>query len=83
MCDSWGNDDGDDTFEDDAWDDECLIPAKEEPDCFSCNDRGCRWCAPSRLDIWRNRLTEPLRWLRWRMYVWRHGERAYCDEAPF
>lgn len=44
---------------DDNWhwyDDDPPAYVKEEPDCGACNDRGCRSCEPTRLDILRWRL---------------------------
>ena len=72
-----------DLDEPDDWYDDMPAHVKEEPDCFSCNDRGCRWCAPTRLEMWRNRLTGPYRWLRWRLWHWRHRQPWYSDEPPF
>ncbi|MDX8050422.1 hypothetical protein SK571_13605 [Lentzea sp. BCCO 10_0798] len=42
-----GDDDGREDAADDYvfWDDD-LTPPKEEPDCYSCNDGGCRACVP-------------------------------------
>lgn len=41
-------DDEDDACRDeDYWDyDDDLVPPKEEPDCYSCNDGGCPACEP-------------------------------------
>jgi hypothetical protein len=43
------------------WYDDPPRPAKEEPDCYACNDAGCRSCIPSRLDILRWRLRSRIR----------------------
>ncbi|CRK59031.1 hypothetical protein [Alloactinosynnema sp. L-07] len=45
------DDDERDDFDDDWCDDDCH-PVKEEPDCFACNDGGCRECQPTRLAVW-------------------------------
>lgn len=43
------------------WYDDDLRPPKEEPDCYVCNDAGCRSCIPSRMDILRWRLRSRVR----------------------
>lgn len=73
------DDDHDDWFEDycDDWD---QYPVKEEPDCYSCNDNGCRDCNPTRLQWW---------WFRTKWAVinrarrLRPASRRADDESPF
>lgn len=45
------------------WYDDPPRPPKEEPDCYSCNDGGCRSCQPTRLDVWRSEARYRLRHL--------------------
>ena len=63
------------------WYDEPPSPAKEEPDCYVCNDNGGRCCEPTRLDIlrwWlRSRVRDVLDKLR------RRPVGTGPDEPPF
>lgn len=46
YCNAKCCDDEDDVRNDDDWDwDDDPVSPKEEPDCYSCNDAGCRACA--------------------------------------
>jgi hypothetical protein len=47
------------------WYDDPPRPAREEPDCYVCNDAGGRCCEPTRLDILRCRVRSQLQHL-WR-----------------
>lgn len=47
---------GDEPHDNWHWYDDPPRPAKEEPDCYVCNDNGGRCCEPTRLDLLRWRL---------------------------
>ncbi|ATY11584.1 hypothetical protein CU254_14785 [Amycolatopsis sp. AA4] len=49
MAEDWRDDVDDEWFED--WDDD-RPPPKLEPDCYACNDHGCRSCDPPRWQVW-------------------------------
>lgn len=73
-------------------------PAKEEPDCYACCDRGtvtrrilwmrrsrpCPECRPTRLDCRRAALFSALYNSRfWPAYRRLRGHPEYTDESPF
>lgn len=73
----WDDDEHDDVI---FWDDEDFWRSKEEPDCYACNDGGCRSCSPTWLQYWWWRFTHRLSWRLWRFRT-RHEQ--YSDEPPF
>jgi hypothetical protein len=55
-------------------------PPKEEPDCYACNDAGCRACEPTRWDLVVRRVKD------WWSRLWRRRAPVQADdpwEPPF
>jgi hypothetical protein len=77
--------DGEDPgYDDGDFDDNDYGPPKEEPDCYTCHDNGCRDCIPTRFQVWRWQLRRRLRFrYRWRVRRRNRAHRRRPDEPPF
>jgi hypothetical protein len=64
-------------YDDEGNSEGCSGPAKEEPDCYACNDRGCPACGDGPPPTWLSRFWT---WVRDRIP---HRRMGFTDEPPF